>query len=74
MSLNLERNSKWMEGSGPQADIVISSRIRLARNLKGIPFPNLMNEAQEARVIRQVSQAIRSAAVFQTAGELKLQA
>ncbi|WP_406677544.1 protein arginine kinase [Moorella sp. ACPs] len=73
MSLNLERNSKWMEGSGPQADIVISSRIRLARNLKGMPFPNLMNEAQEAKVIRLVGQAIRAPGVFQAVGELKLQ-
>lgn len=73
MSLNLERSSKWMEGSGPQADIVISSRIRLARNLKGMPFPNLMNEAQEVKVIRQVSQAIRAPGVFQAVGELKLQ-
>ncbi|KYH31402.1 protein arginine kinase [Neomoorella mulderi] len=73
MSLNLERNSKWMEGSGPQADIVISSRIRLARNLKGMPFPNLMNEAQEVKVIRQVGQAIRAPGVFQAVGELRLQ-
>ncbi len=73
MSLNLERSSKWMEGSGPQADIVISSRIRLARNLKGMPFPNLMNESQEAKVIRQVSQAIRSPMLFQAVGELQLQ-
>lgn len=72
MSLNLERNSKWMEGSGPQADIVISSRIRLARNLKGMPFPNLMNEAQEAKVIQLVGQAIRTPGVFQAVGELKL--
>ncbi|APC07351.1 protein arginine kinase [Neomoorella thermoacetica] len=73
MSLNLERNSKWMEGSGPQADIVISSRIRLARNLKGLPFPNLMNSDQQARVVSQVSRAIQAPMVFQAVGELKLQ-
>ncbi|OIQ54875.1 putative ATP:guanido phosphotransferase [Moorella thermoacetica] len=73
MSLNLERNSKWMEGSGPQADIVISSRIRLARNLKGLPFPNLMNSDQQARVVSQVSGAIQAPMVFQAVGELKLQ-
>ncbi len=30
----------WMTGGGPDGDIVLSSRIRLARNLEGVPFPN----------------------------------
>ena len=30
----------WLTGDGPDNDIVISSRIRLARNLVGMPFPN----------------------------------
>lgn len=29
----------WMAGDGPDSDIVLSSRIRLARNLEGTPFP-----------------------------------
>ncbi len=29
---------EWLSGSGPESDIVISSRIRLARNLKDYPF------------------------------------
>ena len=28
----------WLEGSGEHADVILSSRIRLARNLKGYPF------------------------------------
>ena len=39
---NLNRLSKqcgeWLRGSGPESDIVISSRIRLARNLADFPF------------------------------------
>lgn len=31
-------NGEWLRGSGPEADIVISSRIRLARNLADYPF------------------------------------
>ncbi|MGI9861428.1 protein arginine kinase [Moorella naiadis] len=73
MSINLEYTSKWMEGSGPQADIVISSRIRLARNLKGVPFPNLMKAEEQARVVSQVGRAIHSPMVIQAVGELKLQ-
>ena len=29
---------EWLRGSGPESDIVISSRIRLARNLADFPF------------------------------------
>jgi protein arginine kinase len=36
----LNHNSEWLKGSGPNSDIVISSRIRLARNLSGSPFPH----------------------------------
>lgn len=40
MELNdLTRNrGEWLQGSGPESDIVISSRIRLARNLAAYPF------------------------------------
>jgi protein arginine kinase len=31
-------SGEWLRGSGPEADIVISSRIRLARNLADFPF------------------------------------
>ncbi|OEH93159.1 protein arginine kinase [Bacillus solimangrovi] len=31
--------SPWMSEEGPDSDIVLSSRIRLARNLREIPFP-----------------------------------
>ncbi len=29
--------SHWMEGTGPYAEVTISSRVRLARNIKDIP-------------------------------------
>ena len=32
--------NKWYEQAGEQGDIVLSTRIRLARNVEGIPFPN----------------------------------
>ena len=32
------RCGEWLRGSGPESDIVISSRIRLARNLAEFPF------------------------------------
>lgn len=29
----------WLKGSGPHSDVVVSTRVRLARNLKGFFFP-----------------------------------
>lgn len=34
---------KWMDSPEDNQDIVISSRVRLARNLNQIPFPHLLN-------------------------------
>ncbi|ADU28377.1 protein arginine kinase [Evansella cellulosilytica] len=31
--------SPWMKNEGPDSDIVLSSRVRLARNLSNVPFP-----------------------------------
>lgn len=46
MSIDSLLNSnliKWMDAEEKGADIVISSRVRLARNLKGVPFPHLLD-------------------------------
>ncbi|MBQ3005503.1 MAG: protein arginine kinase [Clostridia bacterium] len=50
---------KWYNVSGEQGDIVLSSRIRLARNLKEYPFPNRLNRQQMLEVntkIREVTE------------------
>lgn len=31
-------SGEWLRGDGPESDIVISSRVRLARNIAGFPF------------------------------------
>ncbi len=36
----------WLE-SGPDCDVVISSRIRIARNLRDYPFPHLLTARQQ---------------------------
>lgn len=46
--------SDWMRGKGPDADVVISSRIRVARNMKGLPFPILATNQQSAIVLKRL--------------------
>ena len=43
-------SGEWLRGSGPESDIVISSRIRLARNLAQFPFPNRADESVRSEV------------------------
>ena len=50
--------SGWYYEKGPESDVVISSRVRLARNLKDYPFPVRMTEEQRNAVIEQTRAAM----------------
>lgn len=65
-------HSPWMDGTGPEADIVISSRVRVARNLAGLPFPHMLNQIRAEEVIRAVQAAVNSREFQQKAGRLEL--
>ncbi|MGI5911367.1 MAG: protein arginine kinase [Syntrophomonadaceae bacterium] len=48
----------WMAADeGVESDIVVSSRIRLARNLHMIPFPQLLNRESGAKCIQTIKDA-----------------
>ncbi|WP_071458915.1 protein arginine kinase [Bacillus massilinigeriensis] len=46
--------SSWMGTEGPDSDIVLSSRIRLARNLNNYKFPTLAENEEASRVLNAV--------------------
>ena len=46
----LRRNSEWLKGTGPESNIVISSRVRLARNLEGFPFFNWAKTKEKEKI------------------------
>ncbi len=43
-------NGEWLRGTGPESDIVVSSRIRLARNLSSFPFTSRASAHQKAEI------------------------
>lgn len=47
----------WAKENGDQGDVVISSRVRLARNLQGFPFPARASGPQLEEVLSQVGGA-----------------
>jgi protein arginine kinase len=52
---DLARSSgEWLRGTGPESDIVISSRIRLARNLADFPFIRRCSDEDRVSIERTV--------------------
>ncbi|MEA4883553.1 MAG: protein arginine kinase [Clostridia bacterium] len=48
----------WMNADGPESGVVVSSRVRLARNLQAVPFPHRASADQLASVLGRVKGAI----------------
>jgi protein arginine kinase len=54
---------EWLRGNGPMSEIVISSRIRLARNVVGFPFLTRCSRTQRQAVETKVRETILGAAI-----------
>jgi protein arginine kinase len=52
--------NEWFDGSGPLADIVISSRIRLARNLAGHKFLSRCSNTEKAEILKKLRDVMMS--------------
>src|SRR5512140_3499840 len=52
--------SQWFGGSGPLADIVISSRVRLARNVAGFEFLSKCSTPHKTQILEKLKNAILS--------------
>ena len=50
--------SCWYNNAAPSGDIVVSTRIRLARNINGYPFPARMSGEQRDEVNAKIKAAV----------------
>src|SRR6476620_10664272 len=50
----------WLDASGDHADVVLSTRIRLARNLEGYAFTPRARDGERLRILAQVREAFGS--------------
>ncbi len=50
----------WYKETGPNEDIILSTRVRFARNLPGYKFPSKMTEDEREKLIGEVSDAFFS--------------
>lgn len=55
--------TSWMCSEGPESDIVLTSRVRLARNIQNIKFPLLYSNEEATEVYTQVENQLISQTV-----------
>jgi protein arginine kinase len=58
LSLLPDGGVRWLDASGPNADIVISTRLRLARNVVGYAFTGRARDGERLRMLAQVKEAL----------------
>ncbi len=64
LSLLPDGGMPWITASGPHADIVLSSRVRLARNVAGFAFSPRARDGERLRVLQQVREAAAQSPVL----------
>ncbi|HET6572353.1 MAG TPA: ATP--guanido phosphotransferase, partial [Fimbriiglobus sp.] len=52
---------EWLRGTGPDVDVVVSTRIRLARNLAQFPFSGRASHHQKSEIEAKVKDAVARA-------------
>jgi protein arginine kinase len=57
LSLVADGGIGWLDGSGPESHLVLSTRVRLARNLAGHPFPGRSTEDERGKVLSLIQEA-----------------
>lgn len=56
----IKNPADWMQGHGPHSDVVMTSRIRLARNVRGWRFPGYFKETQRVQFLKEVKDSVLS--------------
>ena len=50
----LKSPTEWVKAEGPNSKIVLSSRVRLARNLQNVPFPGWAKKAERQKTLEMI--------------------
>lgn len=67
LDAHLHQTAEWLKGTGPVNDIVVSSRIRLARNLDKFPFLQKLSTGQQDEIVELVGEAVSRSIQMRTA-------
>lgn len=58
---------EWLRGDGPEADIVTSTRVRLARNSANYPFPTIASLEEKSSIEENLSKVILDSGIIKEA-------
>jgi protein arginine kinase len=72
LSLLPDGGMSWLEASGPENVLVLSTRIRLARNLQAQPFPGRASDDQRRAIMHDVLDAGRTSPVLASAATVEV--
>src|SRR5439155_1383096 len=72
LSLLPDGGMGWLDASGPKGSIVLSTRIRLARNLEGYVFSQRAKDADRSAVLTRVEEASAASDLLQGAVTIRL--
>ncbi len=56
----INTSAEWLNNTGAHSNIVISTRVRLARNIEGMPFTHCAKSPDLDQVISQVKEAVKN--------------
>src|SRR5262245_5265245 len=56
----LSTSGEWLRGDGPFSHIVVSSRVRIARNLRNFPFPGWAKKNDRIGVLEQIKPTVEA--------------
>ena len=72
LSLLPDGGVSWLDASGDHSDIVLSTRIRLARNVEGYAFTGRARDGERLRVLAQVREAVQNVPALAAGALLRL--
>ena len=64
-SLLPDGGTRWLDGSGEHPEVVLSTRVRLARNVEGFAFTTRARDGERLRVLGQLRDAMPKVASLQ---------
>lgn len=60
----MKNPADWMEPKSADNSIVVTSRVRLARNLKNVPFPGWSTKSQRIKTSQQIRESVEDLSVM----------
>ena len=69
----LKQSAEWLRAVGDDNDVVVSSRLRLARNVSGFPFLQKLSNEQQEEIVDLAEEAVRKSEGMKEAFYLRYQ-